>query len=342
MRSRSILIFIFITFFTNCDVDRMGLEEKERYDSQFDYLDGKTVLDIILNQYEFWFISVTESKIEPPPESSHLLCDMQLSLLKNSKFDYYDMSINHISNIIFDRDGLMYATSGCKVLKIENLQTHSTLYEHADFITSLAFDHDNNLWFGDYNNGIFIWDGKELKNFNSQNSSLQTNEIHDIVIYKNNTKWIALGIDYNGLLKIEDDKWQYFKCSDLIDDEYHYFSHLILDKNNNLWIGYKGKFLIYNGIDWSFSEPFIYQDDRKEILSLLTSDIFGNIWVVYKDRYLPQEEVLSDIYFYDGDKWKKPVENFNGIVCDLELDENNQLWIGAYHGLFTYSLLQNK
>jgi len=326
-------------FLLCCDLHISAPEVKGPPDSLFEYLSGKAVLEILKNGNDFWFVSVTKSDSIPDPFTSDSLYDMQLSWWRDAGFDYCDLSLLHIGRLTADHHGRIYAACGSRIVRVQDPHTLTDFLIHTEPVSALAFDADEHVWIGGYNQGLCVRGDDDVVCFNTSDSMLPTNEIHDIVIDRSHVVWVALGVDYNGLLRMDGENRTFFRCSDLTGDRYHYFADLLLDKEDHLWVAWQsGCLTTTDGSDWIFSKPGIPGDCSKNILGLVTSDADGNILAVYMDRYLPQDDILSDIYCRSGDAWIRLAENVRGRIYDIELDNNRRLWIGTNRGICTLDI----
>lgn len=151
-----------------------------------------------------------------------------------------------------------------------------------NLISSLAIDHDNNLWAayagaGGAGNGIVKFDGTDWVHYNSANSGLPNDDIRDIAVDVQGNIWFAC---YNaGIVKFNGTTWTRFYASnsniagnDAVDIEF--------DSDGNLWLGcYFSGVSRFNGTTWTTwtknNAPF----PGGNCISDLTVDKNNTVWV---------------------------------------------------------------
>jgi len=157
----------------------------------------------------------------------------------------------YFNNICFDNSGILYASTlpfeynkAGMILKYDysKWDTLITCSNDFNFVASMNFDNNGNLWYSVYNRsavgsnlgeGLFKYDGNSTINYNIYNSGLSSNSISEIDIDKDNNKWLST---YGGgLVKFSNDnKWTVF---DSISTPLYFPSteHIVTGEDNNIW-----------------------------------------------------------------------------------------------------------
>ena len=149
-------------------------------------------------------------------------------------------------------------------------------------VSSIAIDHDNNLWgayagAGGSGNGIVKFDGNNWTPYNTLNSGLPNNDIRDIAVDMQGNLWFAC---YNaGIVKFDGLTWtRYYESNsdiagnDVVDIEF--------DSNNTLWIGcYFSGVSKFNGVSWTTYNKSNAPFADSNCISDLTVDKDNTVWV---------------------------------------------------------------
>lgn len=156
---------------------------------------------------------------------------------------------------------------------------------------------------------------KSLKNYNSRNSRLENNQIN--FIHQDIRDKIWIGTD-NGLAVFEDRDWK-----NLYDKKLKFFT---IDENNEgKWvISDQEMYLIHieNGKD-RWQELGLEKDLYQGIINDLSIDTQGKLYIA--------SDVLVRLDPYSGkvDTYSEDVALLSKKCLSIELDYNNQLWIGT-------------
>lgn len=153
--------------------------------------------------------------------------------------------------ICFDTIGNLYACTMPNleepgiVLKYDYINWDTILIcsENAKWISSMHFDHENNLWCGvlsrwgvgpEFGDGLLKFDGDNILQYNIYNSELPSNSVIEIEIDKEDNKWITM---YSGgLAKLEPDgTWKLFNTENT-PLTFISVEHVIADNDNNIWM----------------------------------------------------------------------------------------------------------
>jgi type IX secretion system substrate protein len=159
------------------------------------------------------------------------------------------------------------------------------------------------------------------------NNKLPDIFVWDILI-KNDVKWIA---SYGGLLKITNDKYDYFNKSNSIFTS-DSLRKIFLDSKNRIWFGAieSSNIVMYDGTDWkSFEKEDIGFDDF-EIFDI-TEDKDGIIWFAMRS---------GNLLKYDSESWEMITSEELGLpqtrMVSLSVDTSNKLWFATKDQGFGY------
>jgi len=181
-------------------------------------------------------------------------------------------------------------------------------------------DEEGLVWIAS-SEGLLFTDGESYSHVTT-NDSILSNELNAIY-YKDNKLYLGSNLGYISVFSIPEKKILFKQKIESND-----ISKIIIDQENNTWIGTKDKGIIYikNEVPIYFDINYGLADNV--VNDLLLDSINGCIYVG-TDRGLSKCEIASKIKF----------ENFtnkNGLpdnlITSLELDDENNVWIGAYSG----------
>jgi ligand-binding sensor domain-containing protein len=240
-------------------------------------------------------------------------------------------------------------------------------------VSSIAIDHDNNLWgaysgAGGFGNGIVKFDGNSWTHYNTTNSGLPNDDIRDIAVDLQGNVWFAC---YNaGIVKFNGTTWTRYYSSnsniagnDVVDMEF--------DSNGNLWVGcYFSGVSKFDGTTWTTYTKDNAPFPDSNCISDLTIDNSNNVWVgmycgggmakfssssgtwtgyTTSNSSIPDHTVTSLLADASGVIWASHinvnVSSFNGSIWTaydvpdaidkFGLDMQGNLW-GCGYGLFKF------
>lgn len=165
------------------------------------------------------------------------------------------------------------------------------------YINDIFIDTNGNKWIGTYDGGVFMFDGINWTNYNTQNSGLLSNNVFSIAIDSKGSKWF--GTD-SGVSKLDDKKWTSYTSANGID--FYYITNIEIDLKGTLWFSsinllYNSKSYILkfdgtNWVDYSLTDSDINTDNIHSI----TADVKGNIWFGTSDGVLLYNELGTGIF----------------------------------------------
>ncbi|MEN3324985.1 two-component regulator propeller domain-containing protein [Mariniflexile soesokkakense] len=150
-------------------------------------------------------------------------------------------------------------------------------------VTSIVKNNNDFVWIGT-NNGLNRYDGKDIKIYNKQNSSLSANDISDLLIDSKGTMWIAtLGGGLN-FYNPTNNTFHSFKNIPKTPNSLlsNHVNALIEDLNGFIWLGTEKGLCMLNKETQKFTS-FPYQFDKSKTQSFNITSIFedknNNLWI---------------------------------------------------------------
>ncbi len=170
--------------------------------------------------------------------------------------------------------------------------------------------------------------------YDTTNSIIPSNSIHDIVIDDLNRKWISFWGD--GLIHIDENYWTLYN-TDNSSIPSNIIASITIDKDLNLWAGgYIDDFRLakFDGSSWTVWTATNSPIPEKNVRSL-TVDSQNSIW------FLSTNETNFTPYYLleltEDSTWiiHPSIESF-GYQRQMVFDDDQVLWIGNWHGLYKY------
>lgn len=206
-------------------------------------------------------------------------------------------------------------------------------------VLSIAQDIDGFLWFSSYG-GLTRYDGYKFKGYNANINdpfSLPGNNVEQIVFDKTGVQWLATN---NGLAKYDkiNDRFITYKNNPTDSNSLGLdnIRSLMVDRNNNLWIGTYGaglNLLLNNSNKFLRFEhdPNNPYSITNNFISNIFEDSDGDIWIA-TDGGLNQIDTKTYKFksYQHNSKNKKSI-SINNIISLAE-DKFGYLWIGTWEG----------
>jgi len=247
-----------------------------------------------------------------------------------------------------------------------------------DQVWAITKDVNGHIWFGT-NEGISVFNPQTKKtvSYTSENSNIASKQIRFLKSDKNGNVWI--GTNDNGLQRYHVQK-NMFIYDNLINNYFPSQNSLVsaleVDKNNNLWVGTTDGLIYYEVLQEKISTfsqgnglegndiSLIFCDSNNEIWvgskrKGLVKIVFGKITKLnLKEHFTPNcmaEEKDGKLWIGTEDrgiivikhgKILKRLNTNDGLlsnnVLTLEVDENDNVFIGTSAGLNKYNQKENK
>ena len=194
------------------------------------------------------------------------------------------------------------------------------------------------------------FDRTNWKLFIPDNSPLTCRMIDDIIVDASNIIWLATGMyqGKGGLVRLKGDEWTFYTKDNSIM-AYNAISKLALDKDMNIWsaVNYRYNrlpmdslraFLIkYDGNTFSKHNPWLGGSVSNDVTAI-EFDRKGKLWVASCGNLF----FTYSLSCFDGVNWQRFTPDNCGFpnvyITDMQVDEENNLWICTNSGLITLSI----
>lgn len=237
-------------------------------------------------------------------------------------------------------DKFYIATHKGLVILNKNLQFNKTVKNDYSINTLKAIN--NKLWLAT-NSGLIIIDttGKIIKQFNTTNCDLKSNNIFCLFEYDNSTVWIGTE---NGLYSIDKNN---YSINSLIPEFFknitntNYILNIVNDNKNNIWICHTYGTTKFNRLTKT-SENFPYSSLNKCSISHRITTCATSL---NKNMYIGTLGRGLSIYNYQTNCFEKFATNSNlnsDMISCIVTDSLNKLWIGTYNGLNEFDVKTKK
>jgi len=171
-----------------------------------------------------------------------------------------------ITAIAIDQRGnKWFGTWGKGIVRLDGTNVMIWNTNGLEFVTGIAVDSKNNVWAATYaihENGVYLggglhkFDGEKWVIYHPGNSGLPSRNIRTIAVDKSGTIWVSIFDWYGseggprGMASFDGTRWQTFNSSNsgLSDNE---VSAIVVDTENNKWLGIKKGIEKFDGSTWS-------------------------------------------------------------------------------------------
>ncbi|WP_115462169.1 adenylate/guanylate cyclase domain-containing protein [Winogradskyella aurantiaca] len=227
---------------------------------------------------------------------------------------------NEISQISEDQQGNIWIATSKGVSKFDGAG-FTTVYNESK-VTHILQDRDGTFWFSTYkglvhhtNNGNTLY---------TKNNGLSSNRVHTLIQNESGELFIA---NENGISIYDGEKFTH--KTDEIDPKYRPIRQIIIDNNQNIWIG--SPF----GLAKVTKENIRYYPVNKKFNKYSKTYTFldsqGNIWLVIRG-----EEILR----FDGSNFTSinpSRETENNDIENIIEDASGNIWMGTNSGIIKYA-----
>jgi len=136
-----------------------------------------------------------------------------------------------------------------------------------------VFDADNNYWLGTDGFGLWKYDGKRWKVYDTRSSNLSSDTINALGFDGYGQLWALTG---SGLaVQCSAGQWKEFPIPNI--SEQIYFGDVVIDSQNRIWVTANfDSFAVYNGQDWLTFAPEIVGESMWDDALAFDSD--GRMW----------------------------------------------------------------
>jgi len=197
----------------------------------------------------------------------------------------------------------------------------------SNWITCLKEDRKGRIWVGTRGGGIVVFDDTKIKKYNAGNG-LRASKIYDIIEDKEGN--ILIADESNGLTIFKGDAFETIDDSSILPDPN--VNSVFQDTTGKLWLGTNAGLVCFSSgnikkpVILPKTDNFVSKDIR-----FIKKDRHGNLWMGANDggvilfnmktsRFESQPYINSQLYT-------------EGQIKALEIDNQNNLWIGTLDGL---------
>ena len=206
-----------------------------------------------------------------------------------------------------------------------------------NIISSVFEDRMGNIWAGTWGGGISRLSGDRITTFNTSNG-LPDTKIR--CIREDVEGNILIGTNENGLAIFKGDHFITFSVEDGIIDNQVWA--ILQDHSGNYWFGSNSGITIYNpslAKGQQFKQLSAEKNMSGNQIRFIKEDRKGHIWIGTNDagtfEYNPSQNRFSYNYVLNS-------YNRQGIVSAMEIDKENNLWVGTIDGLLYFDIDDNQ
>ena len=207
-----------------------------------------------------------------------------------------------------------------------------------NWISTITEDSKGNIWAGTWGGGVTKFSGDTYKTFNSING---LNDPKVFCISEDVEGNILIGTNEHGLAVFKGEKFITYSTSDGLADQQIWA--VIEDKQKNFWFGSNKGLSVYNPSAKDTGKKFTYYNQEKNSVGnqirFLKNDRDGNLWVGTNDNGVNMYDFSTGRFVYN-----MVVNRYihSLIVTALDIDRQNQLWVGTIDGLVYYDINNDK
>ncbi|MBN1596778.1 MAG: T9SS type A sorting domain-containing protein, partial [Bacteroidales bacterium] len=202
---------------------------------------------LCFNGYDFAKINVSNSPIKTNYITDILVDNKNTTwigtyrnLVKKNESEFinvFNRPINSIEEDNYENIWIAFNDGDTSLLKLNGEESlvfdslNSPFNTNYNPIRDIVFDSDNQIWIATGVNGLFNYNGSEFTNYNTDNSSIPSNGIFELVIDHNNSLW---GGTTEGLFKFDGENWEVWNTANS-DIPTNVIISLSVDSENNVW-----------------------------------------------------------------------------------------------------------
>lgn len=194
-------------------------------------------------------------------------------------------------------------------------------------VNALMEDSHGRIWVGTWDGGIAVFEGEEIRKFNS-GSGLKPTRIYDIIEDVEGNILIADQI--NGLTIFKGDAFETINEKEILPDQN--VNAIYKDKSGFMWFGTnKGIVKFLPGSD---KKPVIFNQASNAIyndIRFFREDKDGNLWIGANEGGVIMYNMKSSRF--EAQPYINSILYRGGQVKAMEIDNENHLWIGTVEGV---------
>ncbi|KAA0994148.1 response regulator [Dyadobacter sp. UC 10] len=213
-------------------------------------------------------------------------------------------------------------------------------------IISALCDRDNNLWFGSYSKGLFLYNPEtdSFKNFSNRPNDPQSLGRNDVrVIFEDSKRNIWIGTNGGGLSLFDKKKGAFRSFipsnSSINSNDVRAIAE---DKSGNLWIGTYGGGLNYLNVTTQEFKSFFNDPRRPDYLSnhiifSLLFDAKQRLWIGSEGNGLLMYDIVRKTTKHFNEKNGLPNQVINAILAE----NPEKIWLSTNEGISSIDLTRN-
>lgn len=242
------------------------------------------------------------------------------------------MILDDVDALTIDKSGNVWVSTGWEVYAFSStgdLVRSVRLKGDPDHINTMVIDSGNQIWIGT-SEGLYVLDGNgnTTAMYTSKDSGLIDDEIRTLAVDQLDRIWV--GTDREGI-SVYDQKggWITHQAEEG-GLRSNVITNFLFDQKGQVWIGTSRggvNILDANG-NWVSGILNPKYDDYSIMDSVI--DKRGNVWIAMGDG---NGTILSCVCQEEAISYTDDNSNLPQGVSSLEIDANNQLWIGTSAGL---------
>ncbi len=203
-----------------------------------------------------------------------------------------------------------------------------------NWVTTITEDSQHNIWVGSWGGGITKIKDDKLQIFNNKNG------LEDLKIWNINEDIegnLLIGSNDHGLFIYKGDYFTSYSEHEGIKGKQ--ISSILHDSQNNIWFGTNLGISVFkkNSIQYFNQSNGKFPTNQ---IKFIKEDKNGDIWIGTANsgifQYLKSQNDFDYNFLINGNIPR------GGIVTALEIDTNNNLWVGTLDGLVYYEINEDK
>lgn len=265
-------------------------------------------------------------------ELNQLAVNSDGSIIAFDRFGYYKSNLDGPPDM---REGIGIIRNGNSIL----ITSENSNFREGSGIVGIEIDLQNRIWIATAGTGLWLYEGDSLVNFNTNNSDIPFNLIHDVHIGFSDKIWIHNSSDFSSF---NDSIWKSYKFLDgknvqgFAEDTDS--SVWLSDEYGNIYNYNYDTFLVYNGDN----SPLSFYNWNP--INNIDIDSLGNKWFsthnglfVYRKNgvvlpELPEQNRCIDSVIKHIKIYPNPVKNIAHVVLKTNRKSNYRVHILSISG----------
>jgi ligand-binding sensor domain-containing protein/serine phosphatase RsbU (regulator of sigma subunit) len=197
----------------------------------------------------------------------------------------------------------------------------------SNWVTCLTEDRKGRMWIGTWGGGIAVFENGNLRKFNAENG-LKPSRIYDIIEDVEGN--ILIADLNNGLTIFKGDAFETINEKEILPDPN--VNAVYQDKTRNMWFGTNAGISRYS--KESGKKPVIYNQANNSIyedVRFFKEDRDGNLWIGANEGGVILFNMKTSKF--EAQPYINSILYQGGQVKALEIDQQNNLWIGTVDGV---------